>query len=171
MLAAASFPIYIKAFMNVVSGRDQAWSVTGAKKDQASPFNFIIPQVCALIFILITFAVGIWRDSINAMVSVATIWCGINSVVLLVFLIVAWDEGVQSRRGVDDKAELVKTAAVTALLAAPEPLQTPDQLIRHQRESGDETIPARRAVGGIIPDPSDGTPETEPVALAGRNNS
>ncbi|MER8314778.1 hypothetical protein, partial [Acinetobacter baumannii] len=41
-LAACSFPIYTKALVNAVTGRDQAWSVTGAQK-QVSPFTVMGP--------------------------------------------------------------------------------------------------------------------------------
>jgi cellulose synthase (UDP-forming) len=51
MLAASSFPIYMKAFMNVVIGRDTAWSVTGASKRAASPFNFLTLQVVTFVIL------------------------------------------------------------------------------------------------------------------------
>ncbi len=130
MLASSSFPIYMKAFMNVVIGRDTAWSVTGASKKAASPFNFITLQVVTFVVLVATTAVGIWRDVLNSQVSVATIWCGLNTVVLGAFLVVAFAEGHRNRRG-DSGARAVdaKDLALGEILAAPEPRSTPYTLV------------------------------------------
>ena len=45
LLAANSFPIYIKAFFNALLKVDTKWSVTGATGGKASAFNFIMVQV------------------------------------------------------------------------------------------------------------------------------
>jgi cellulose synthase (UDP-forming) len=130
MLAASSFPIYMKAFMNVVIGRDTAWSVTGASKKAASPFNFLTLQVVTFVILLATTAVGIWRDMLNSQVAVATIWAGLNTVVLGAFLIVAMGEARRLRR--DDKGARAidaKSVALGAFLAAPEPRSTPYTLV------------------------------------------
>lgn len=130
MLASSSFPIYMKAFMNVVIGRDTAWSVTGATKKAASPFNFIMLQVVTFVFLFATTAVGVWRDVLNSQVSVATAWCGLNTVVLGTFLWVASDEARRSRRG-DGGARAVdaKSVALSEMLASPEPRSTPYTLV------------------------------------------
>lgn len=146
MLAAASFPIYIKAFMNVVIGRDTAWSVTGAKKDAASPFNFIIPQVVTFVFLASTTAVGMWRDLLNGQPTVATVWCGLNTVVLGVFLLVAFDEGRRQRRGTVEAAAIdAKSVALGEFLGAPEPRTTPYTRVRAELEQYAAEDP-RRAV-------------------------
>ena len=54
MLAAVSFPIYISALLNALSGKEQKWHVTGSTTKAASPFNFIIPQVLTFVFLLLS---------------------------------------------------------------------------------------------------------------------
>jgi cellulose synthase (UDP-forming) len=130
MLAASSFPIYMKAFMNVIIGRDTAWSVTGASKRAASPFNFLTLQVVTFVILLATTAVGVWRDVLNSQVAVATVWAGLNTVVLGAFLIVAMAEARRLRR--DDKGARAidaKSLALGEFLAAPEPRSTPYTLV------------------------------------------
>ena len=147
MLASSSFPIYMKAFMNVIIGRDQAWSVTGAKSKAASPFNFITLQVVTFVFLVATTAVGIWRDVLNAQVSIATVWCGLNSVVLGTFLLVALDELRHQRRG-DNEARAIdaKSIALGEALAAPEPRSTPYiQLLDELHARGSAAGPLRAA--------------------------
>jgi len=130
MLAASSFPIYIKAFMNVIIGRDTAWSVTGASKRAASPFNFLTLQVVTFVILVATTAVGIWRDVLGSQISVATVWAGLNMVILGAFLMVAMAEARRLRR--DDKgvrAIDAKSVALGEFLAAPEPRSTPYTLV------------------------------------------
>jgi cellulose synthase (UDP-forming) len=130
MLAASSFPIYMKAFMNVVIGRDTAWSVTGASKRAASPFNFLTLQVVTFVILLATTAVGIWRDILNSQLAIATVWAGLNTVILGAFLLVAMAEGRRLR--LDDtgaRAIDAKSLALSEFLAAPEPRSTPYTLI------------------------------------------
>ncbi len=92
LLAAASFPIYIKAFRNALYGIDVKWSVTGTTGGRTSAFNFIIPQVLTFIFLLITSAVGIWRDLLQSTMNVATFWSLVNTLVLGLFVLTAWRE-------------------------------------------------------------------------------
>jgi cellulose synthase (UDP-forming) len=126
MLAASSFPIYMKAFLNVIIGRDTAWSVTGAAKRAASPFNFLILQVVTFVILLATTAVGVWRDFLNSQVAVATIWAGLNTVVLGAFLAVAMGEARRLRHR-EKGARVIdaKSIALGEFLAAPEPRSTP----------------------------------------------
>ena len=145
MLASSSFPIYMKAFMNVIIGRDTAWSVTGATKKAASPFNFIMLQVVTFVFLIATTAVGVWRDVLNSQVSVATVWCGLNAVVLGTFLWVASDEVRRGRRG-DGGARAVdaRSVALSELLASPEPRSTPYTLVLAElraRQTDDRPAP------------------------------
>jgi len=148
MLAASSFPIYMKAFMNVVIGRDTAWSVTGASKRAASPFNFLTLQVVTFVVLLATTAVGIWRDVLNSQLAVATVWAGLNMIILGAFLIVAMAEARRLRR--DDKGARAidaKSLALSQFLAAPEPRSTPYTIIlaelRARQTDADrhETVP------------------------------
>lgn len=149
-LAAASFPIYFKALFNVIIGRDQAWSVTGANKQVASPFNFIVPQIVTFVLLAATTAVGIWRDQMNSQVAVATIWCGLNTFVLGLFLMIAFREARRNRFGVDDtEADDAKALALGGLLGAPEPRTTPHTLVLSELKERAEVAakgaaPARR---------------------------
>lgn len=130
MLAACSFPIYLKALMNVIGGRDVAWSVTGASQ-RSSPFSVMTAQVCALVFLAATTAVGIWRDLMLDQVSIATIWCGLNTGVLLVFVLVALGEIRSTGSGrLQTRADRAKETATTAALAAPGPVSTPADTVR-----------------------------------------
>ncbi|MGP9694774.1 glycosyltransferase family 2 protein [Brachybacterium sp. AOP25-B2-12] len=145
MLAACSFPIYAKALLNVVMGRDQAWSVTGATK-RVSPFTVMGPQVCVLVFLLCTTAVGVWRDSMLGQISIATVWCGLNSAILLTFVVVALGEIRASSSGrLAVRGDLAKAAATTAALAAPGPLSTPADAVA-ARLSGQRMRGARRRI-------------------------
>lgn len=131
MLSAASFPIYMLAFFNVVIGRDQAWSVTGAKKGAASPFNFIFVQVTTFVFLLATTCVGVWRDLLNSQLTIATVWCGINTVILGAFILVAFDEARSLRRGTGEAEAMdAKSVALSEFLGAPEPRSTPYTRVR-----------------------------------------
>ena len=97
MLATVSFPIYVKALWNVLSGKDVAWSVTGAGKT-SSPFNVIVPQVLFWVFLTLTSAVAIARDLDNGVPTLATGWNLINTGVLTVFMVVALREHRALRR-------------------------------------------------------------------------
>lgn len=93
MLATVSFPIYVKALLNVISGKDVAWHVTGRKGVPKSPFNFIIPQVLFFAFLAMTSFVAIVRDHENGVLTLATVWNLLNTLILLSFLVVAFREG------------------------------------------------------------------------------
>jgi len=105
VMAAVSFPIYVRAFVNVFSGHEQKWVATGARNGRSSPFNFIIPQVLFFAFVLLTSAVGIVKDYGHQTVTLATAWNVTNTIVLGVFVVTAFRE---SRR-----ARIVQQPAVT----------------------------------------------------------
>ncbi|MCU1551955.1 MAG: glycosyl transferase family 2 [Glaciihabitans sp.] len=92
VMAAVSFPIYIRAFVNVFSGREQKWHVTGSSGKRVSPFNFIIPQVLIFTFLLLTSLVGSVKDYGHETLTLATAWNVTNTVVLGVFIIAAMRE-------------------------------------------------------------------------------
>jgi cellulose synthase (UDP-forming) len=98
MLATVSFPIYVKALWNVMSGTDEAWHVTGRKGEVRSPFNFVIPQILFFVFLGLTSLVAIWRDQQNGVLTLATIWNLLNTLILGSFLVVAWNEGRRLKR-------------------------------------------------------------------------
>lgn len=87
-LATVSFPIYTRALINVLTGREQGWHVTGAGK-ASSPFNFIIPQVLFFAFLSLTSVVAVWRDVDNGVLTLATAWNLTNTVILGAFVLTA----------------------------------------------------------------------------------
>ena len=87
-LATVSFPIYSRALLNVLTGREQKWHVTGAGR-ASSPFNFIIPQVLFFVFLALTSVVAIWRDADNGVLTLATAWNVTNTLILGAFVLTA----------------------------------------------------------------------------------
>jgi len=98
MLAAVSFPIYLRAFVNALLRREQKWHVTGTTKAVASPFNFIIPQVLAFVFLLLTSAVAVWQVLRQHVVTLGAAWNVTNTLILAAFMAVAWREARLARR-------------------------------------------------------------------------
>ncbi|MCL6423132.1 cellulose synthase catalytic subunit [Brachybacterium sp. JHP9] len=153
MLAACSFPIYAKALYNVIIGRDQAWSVTGTVK-RRSPFNVMIPQVLTFILLLVTTFVGAWRDDINSELSIATLWAGLNTVILGVFILVAFGEQRETRRnGETDPGLALKNEWVTSLLAAPAPMTTPADTILYELGMEPTEPDTSQSLGRALPPP------------------
>ena len=98
LLAANSFPIYIKAFFNALLKVDTKWSVTGATGGKASAFNFMMVQVWAFVFMLGTSIVSIYRDYSMGHVNIATFWCLLNTFFLGAFVVTAFLENRQRKR-------------------------------------------------------------------------
>jgi cellulose synthase (UDP-forming) len=98
VMAAVSFPIYIRALVNVFSGREQKWHVTGAAGKRVSPFNFIIPQVLFFVFVLLTSVVGVLKDYSHETLTLATAWNLTNTVMLGAFVFAAFRESHLARR-------------------------------------------------------------------------
>jgi cellulose synthase (UDP-forming) len=92
MLATVSFPIYARALVNVLVGRDQKWHVTGRRGRPSSPFNFMVPQVLMFTFLLLTSAVSVWRDIGHSQLTLATVWNITNTVILGVFVVAGMRE-------------------------------------------------------------------------------
>lgn len=111
IMAAVSFPIYVRAFVNVFSGREQKWHATGSRRDYVSPFNFIIPQVLFFVFVLLTSVVGIVKDYSHQTVTLATAWNVTNTLVLGAFVITAFRESHRARAVVAPRAVLYPTFA------------------------------------------------------------
>jgi len=84
-LASVSFPIYAKALVNVLTGKDEGWHVTGSSSSR-SPFNFVIPQTLFFVFLALTTAVAVWRDTENGQLTLATAWNATNTVIMGAFL-------------------------------------------------------------------------------------
>ena len=98
LLAANSFPIYIKAFFNALLKVDTKWAATGATKGVTSAFNFIMVQVWAFVFMLGTSVVSIYRDYSMGHLNVASFWCVLNSFFLGAFVVTAFLEDRQKKR-------------------------------------------------------------------------
>jgi len=122
MLAAVSFPIYVKALWNVLCGKDEAWSVTGRAGRVSSPFNVIVPQVLFWVFLSLTSVVAIARDVDNGVLTLATCWNLVNTAILTAFVVVAFREHHALRRGGRSggrRAQARRRASVVAPAAAP----------------------------------------------------
>ena len=98
MLAAVSFPIYVRALVNAVFKREQKWHVTGSKGAVSSPFNFMMPQVWFFAFLLVTTAVAVWKDLGNGYFSLALAWNATNTVILGAFVLTAAQEARRNKR-------------------------------------------------------------------------
>ena len=98
LLAANSFPIYIKAFFNALLKVDTKWSVTGATGGRTSAFNFMMVQVWAFVLMLGTSIVSIYRDYLMGHLNIATFWCVLNSFFLGAFVVTAFLENRQKKR-------------------------------------------------------------------------
>ncbi|MBI5160750.1 MAG: glycosyltransferase [Micrococcales bacterium] len=97
MLATVSFPIYVKALWNVITGKDVGWHVTGGARKAKSPFNFIIPQVLFFVFLALTSLVAVGRDLDNRVLTLATLWNLLNTLILGSFMVVAAREARRLR--------------------------------------------------------------------------
>lgn len=98
LLSAASFPIYIKAFWNVLRKRDEAWQATNRVDSYDSPFNYVRMQTYIFVFLTLTTATGIWKSLYTHEFSVSIIWCGLNTLVLGYFVSVAIRESYSMNR-------------------------------------------------------------------------
>jgi len=107
LLAAVSFPIYVRALVNAFFKKDQKWHVTGQKGAYRSPFAFMLPQVLFFQFLLITTIVGLWKDIANGYPSLALAWNATNTLILGVFIVTAWREGHRGRLAA--KADLARS--------------------------------------------------------------
>lgn len=134
LLASVSFPIYVRAFVNALLRREQAWHVTGRKGAYRSPFAFMLPQVLVFQFLLVTTVVAAWKTSTSGVFTLALAWNATNTLILGGFIVTAWREGrraraeARSRRAAEVSAaralaDLADDAAVLGLepaLAAPD---------------------------------------------------
>lgn len=98
MLASVSFPIYVRALGNVILGRDQAWHVTGGRRDRSSPFNVMIAQTLFFWFLFLTSIVAIYKDVSNGTLTLATAWNVTNTIIVGAFILTASAESRQIAR-------------------------------------------------------------------------
>jgi len=100
MLAAVSFPIYVRAFFNALFGRDEMWHATNRKDNYDSPFNYIRPQAYIFVFLLLTFFVGVWKSIYTQEFSVSIAWSALNAFIFGIFMVVALRESYTMRHPV-----------------------------------------------------------------------
>lgn len=98
MLAAVSFPVYVKAFFNALFRRDVAWQATHRVDTYDSPFYYMRAQVYMFLFLLVTLAVGIWKSIYTHEFSVSIAWCALNALIFGIFMIVALKESRAARK-------------------------------------------------------------------------
>jgi cellulose synthase (UDP-forming) len=92
MLASVSFPIYLKALINVLIHKQEGWHVTGSARRRKSPFNFMVPQVITFAFLFLTSLVAIYKDLGNETLTLATAWNLTNTFILGAFLVAGLQE-------------------------------------------------------------------------------
>ncbi len=97
-LSVVSFPIYVKALVNVLTGRDVGWQATGTARG-SSPFNFVVPQMLFFLFLSLTSVVAVYRDISNGVATLATAWNVTNTAILGAFLIAVARDARLLRRG------------------------------------------------------------------------
>ncbi len=97
LLASVSFPIYVRALVNALLRREQAWHVTGRKGAYRSPFAFMLPQVLFFEFLLLTTGVAVWKAFEGDQITLALAWNATNTLILGVFVVTAWREGRRAR--------------------------------------------------------------------------
>ena len=144
MLAAVSFPIYTRALINAIVGKEQKWHVTGSKRRAESPFNFMIPQVLVFVFLALTSVVAIWRDIDNSQLTLATAWNLTNTFILGTFMVVALRESWRIKHpapAAERATDVAPPAPLTTVIVPPalqSSLGIPDSL-------ADSTIPSAAA--------------------------
>nr|WP_255633303.1 glycosyltransferase [Demequina sp. TTPB684] len=141
-LAMVSFPIYVKALHNVLTGRDVGWQATGTARHN-SPYNFVVPQVLFFLFLSLTSVVAVYRDISNGVATLAMAWNVTNTVILGAFLI-----------GVVRDARLLRRGLPRQEASASERRATPRTVIARPKDY-----------------PTDFPPVYEPAALAGAGST
>ncbi|MFN4002663.1 glycosyltransferase family 2 protein [Microcella sp.] len=98
MLAAVSFPIYLRALTNVLTGRRQRWHVTGGARRRSSPFNVMVTQTLFFVFLLLTSFIALYKDAGNGALTLATAWNVTNTLIIGAFIVTAVVEARRIRR-------------------------------------------------------------------------
>jgi len=97
MLSNVSFPIYIKAFFNALTRRDQAWHATNTVSYD-SPFNYVRIQVYVFVFLLLTTIVGLAKSFYTDEFSISLAWNALNTFVFGYFVSMALSEARTLKR-------------------------------------------------------------------------
>lgn len=128
LLASVSFPIYVRALVNAVLRREQAWHVTGRKGAYRSPFAFMQPQVLFFQFLLVTTVVAAWKAAESGQLTLALAWNATNTLILGGFVVTAWREGRRARAELRAAARATAPADAAPTSSATTPVATPDAL-------------------------------------------
>lgn len=92
VLAMASFPIYVKALVNVLLRRDVSWQATGDAAQQNDPLNFVQSQILLFVFLSFTTVIGFWKFYYTGTFSLSLVWNVINNLIFGVFLKAVYEE-------------------------------------------------------------------------------
>lgn len=94
VVSFVSFPIYLKALWNVITGKDEVWNVTHSKSNEDSPFNYIVPQIILFIFLIITSIIAafdvLWYK--NSGIIAAFSWNLVNTFIFGFFIWITYKE-------------------------------------------------------------------------------
>jgi len=144
-LSVVSFPIYVKALVNVLTGREVGWQATGTARGN-SPFNFVVPQMLFFLFLSLTSVVAIYRDISNGVLTLATAWNVTNTVILGAFLIAVARDARMIRRGDADRSNQGPAhtpAPLRTVVARPED-PAPSPVLVRKPPPVTSTLPVRR---------------------------
>ena len=169
LLAANSFPIYVRAFLNAFIGVDTKWHVTGTTK-KSSAFNFIIPQVITFVFLIGVAFVSIWRDINLGMLNVATFWSVINTIAVGAFIVDRFREA-REKVGTADRTDIdVASATIDdeapALLGLAEITKARQQVQLLATAPADQATDLLEAAPAKAAAPSDSTAPSDPPKRA-----
>jgi cellulose synthase (UDP-forming) len=92
VLAMASFPIYLKALINVLRNKDVAWLATGDAEQRDNPLNFVSSQILLFLFLAFTSVFGAWKVYYTGVFSLSLVWNLINTTIFGAFLVVVYKE-------------------------------------------------------------------------------
>jgi cellulose synthase (UDP-forming) len=87
LLAAVSFPIYVRAFVGALLGRETVWHATGAKGTRSSAFAWMVPQAVVFVFLTITSVVGVLKQESTGLFTLALAWNVTNTLIVGSFLL------------------------------------------------------------------------------------
>lgn len=107
MLAAVSFPIYVKAFFNALFKRDIRWQATHRVDAYDSPFYYMRIQVYIFVFLLLTAIVGVWKSIYTQEFSVSIMWSALNATIFAIFMGVALKEAHSAKVAYKQRAIVV----------------------------------------------------------------
>ncbi len=87
LLAAVSFPIYVRAFVGALLGRETVWHATGARGERSSAFAWMVPQTVVFVFLAITSVIGVLKQESTGLFTLALAWNVTNTLIVGSFLL------------------------------------------------------------------------------------